>query len=377
MKFFSKVADYIRECDKILFSLCIFASLYGAVAVYSATRYTGNARQFITQLAAIAIGLLLTIGISLFDFANYLRLWFLALALGVIPVILTFFIGYAPPGTDDKAWLYIAGTSFQPAELFKIMFLITFSAHLDAVKENINEPKNLILLCVHGFAPTLLIHFQGDDGTAIIFAAMAIGMLLAAGVKLRYFIIALFAAVVASPFAYFFVLNDDQRTRIWNVFNIEADIKGAGYQQYRGRVALAGGGFWGQGFEKGTLTQVAGVPEGHNDFIFCSIGEEFGFFGCIVLMILLAAISIRILHIGKMCHKKSGTFICVGMFAMLLVHIVINIGMCCSVLPVIGITLPFFSAGGTSLVCVFMGIGLVMSVYMHRNSRTLYLRDDG
>lgn len=376
MRFFGRVADYIRECDKILFSLCVFASLYGAFAVYSATRSTEGASEFLTQLIALFVGIAFTVLISIFDFDNYLRLWPLALVVGVIPVVLTFFIGWAPPGTDDKAWLYIAGVSFQPAEFLKVFFLVSFSAHLDKVKDRINDWKVLLLVCVHGFAPSVLVHFQGDDGTAIVFGVMALGMLWAAGVKWQYFASALAAAVVASPFAYFFLLNDDQRTRIWNIFNIEADIKGAGFQQYRGRVALAGGGFWGQGFGKGELTQAGGVPEGHNDFIFCSIGEEFGFFGCMVVLILLAAISIRVLHIGKMCRKQGGTYICVGMFSMLLVHIIINIGMCCSMLPVIGITLPFFSAGGTSLLSLFMSIGLVMSVYMYRNSRTIYLRDD-
>ena len=243
------------------------------------------------------------------------------------------------------------------------------------LKEKINDIKHLLLVCLHGFFPTVLIHFQGDDGTALVFAVMALGMMYAAGLKLRYFVAALSAALVATPFLYFFVLNDDQRTRIWNIFNIEADIQGAGYQQYRGRVAIANGGWFGQGFLKGTLTQTAGVPEGHNDFIFVSIGEEFGFLGCIVVVLLLAAISLRCLYIGKQCYKKSGTFMCAGMFSMLLAHIIINIGMCCSVLPVIGITLPFFSAGGTSLLCLYLGVGLILSVYMHRNSRTIYLRD--
>ena len=201
-------------------------------------------------------------------------------------------------------------------------------------------------------------------------------MLYAAGLHYWYFVSAFGAALLASPFVYFFVMNDDQRARIINMFNINADIQGAGYQQYRARVALANGGFFGQGYMKGDLTGVGGVPEGHNDFIFASIGEELGFLGCIVVIILLAAISLRALAVAKMCHKKSGTYICVGFFSMMLTHIIINIGMNVSLLPVIGITLPFFSAGGTSLLCLYAAVGLMMSVYSHRNSRTLYLRDD-
>ena len=375
MKFFGRIADYIRECDKIMFILCIFATSFGCISVLSATRHTGELSDFLTQVIAMLLGLTAAVVISLFDFSTFIKYWPLAAAVGLIPVILTFFIGYAPPGTDDKAWLYVFGISFQPSELLKAMFLITFSAHLTAVKERINELKNLLLLCVHGFTPAVLIHFQGDDGTALVFIIMALGMMYAAGVRLRYFLFALSGLLVASPFIYFFVMNDDQRTRIWSIFNIEADIKGAGYQQYRGRVALANGGWFGQGYLKGSLTQSAGVPEGHNDFIFTLIGEEWGFVGCMVVILVLGAICLRCLQVARMCRKDTGKYICIGVFAMLLTHIIINIGMCTSILPVIGITLPFFSAGGASLGCLYLSVGLVLSVYNHRNDRMLYLRD--
>lgn len=376
MKIFSKIADYIRESDKIFLILCLFTTCYGCMAVLTTTYHADGYSEFLTQVVAMLLGICVAVCISLFDFESYIKYWPIAAAIGLIPVILTFFIGYAPPGTDDKAWLIIGGLSFQPAELLKVMFLITFAAHLDAVKEKINRITTLILVCIHAAIPVVLIHFQGDDGTAMVFAVMAIGMMYAAGLRLKYFIFALVAAVIASPFIYFFVMNDDQRSRIINILSGNADIQNAGYQQYRGSVALAGGGFFGQGFLKGSLTQVGGVPEGHNDFIFVSIGEELGFLGCLAVILLLAGICMRILLTGKNCSKTSGTFICVGVFSMLLTHIIINIGMCLSLLPVIGITLPFFSAGGTSLVCLYMSAGLVMSVYMHRNSRTLYLRDN-
>lgn len=375
-RIFGRIADFVRECDKILLILVLASSLYGALAILSATHYTGSSSDFFTQLGSIFLGIIVAVCVSLFDFSEYLNRWYLAAAIGFIPVLLTFFIGFAPAGTDDKAWLRIFGISFQPSEFLKVMFLITFAFHLEKVRDKINKPLTLIPLLIHGFFPSVLIHFQGDDGTALVFAVMALGMLYAAGLHYWYFISAFGAALLASPFVYFFVMNDDQRARIINMFNINADIQGAGYQQYRARVALANGGFFGQGYMKGDLTGVGGVPEGHNDFIFSSIGEELGFLGCLVVIILLAAISLRVLAVAKMCHKKSGTYICVGFFSMMLTHIIINIGMNVSLLPVIGITLPFFSAGGTSLLCLYAAVGLVMSVYSHRNSRTIYLRDD-
>ena len=370
-----KIADYFRETDKLILILSVFASLYGSLAVFSATYYMESIRATVVQLGGTALGLAAAIVISTFDYEKITKRWYLVALLGLIPVILTFFIGIAPEGTDDKAWLDLGFTTFQPSELLKVCFVITFSVHLKKIKPNINKLKYLIPLCIHGAFPVVLIHFQGDDGTALVFAVMVLCMMWAAGVSWKYFLLGFSTLAVASPFLYFFVMNEDQRRRIGVIFDVSADIKDIGYQQWRGRMALANGGWTGQGFLKGDLTQAGAVPEGYNDFIFVSIGEEFGFIGLIIVMLLIAAICLRCIRVARLCSNDTGKFICVGVFGMIFAQSVINIGMNTSILPVIGVTLPFFSAGGTSLACLFLGIGLVVNVYIHRNSRTIYLRD--
>ena len=359
----SRIADFIRETDKVLLFLCFFASSYGCLAVFSATRHLETLRPVLVQMISLALGIAFAVIISSFDYERFIQSWYIFAVIGIIPVILTFFIGFAPEGTDDKAWLNLGITTFQPSELLKICFIISFSAHISKVKENINKLKYLIPVCLHGAFPVLLIHFQGDDGTAIVFAIIVLCMLCAAGVSWKYFLAAGTAALIASPIVFFFIMNEDQRSRLVNLFNIEGDIQGAN------------GGFFGQGLLKGTLTKVGYVPEGQNDFIFVSIGEQLGFLGCMAVIILLCAIALRAVHIARICRKQSGKLICIGLFGMLLAQVTINIGMCIGLLPVIGVTLPFFSAGGTSLLCLYLGVGLVMSVYMHRNSRTIYLHD--
>lgn len=374
--FFAIIADYIRETDKILLALAFAASSYGCIAVMSATAHTGTIRQTLMQVLAMVIGLVLAVIISNVDYKRIQSFWLIAGAIGLIPVLLTFVIGFAPEGTDDKAWLWLpGGISFQPSELLKICFIITFSAHLSHVKKNINKLKTLALLILHGAFPVVLIHFQGDDGTALVFAIMFIAMLFSAGLNIKYIIAAVGAAVVASPLIYFFVMNDTHRNRIKNIFDLEADLHGGGYQQWMGRIALANGGVFGQGLFSGELTQSEGVPKGYNDFIFVSIGEELGLLGCLAVLILLTAICIRCIHVGKQSGDDSGMYIAVGVFAMIFAQAIINVGMCISLLPVIGITLPFFSAGGSSLLCLMCGIGLVLSVYVHRNSGIIYLHD--
>ena len=373
-RFFQRLADFFRESDKILLILCFFATLFGCIAVFSATYYMENLRPVIIQIGCMFLGIIAALIISAFDFQKMLNRWYLFAALGVIPVILTFFIGIAPEGTDDKAWLDLGITTFQPSELLKVCFILTFSFHLSKVKPNINKLTYLIPVCLHGVAPVILIHFQGDDGTALVFAVIVLFMMWAAGVSWKYFLAVFSTLVLASPFVYFFVMNDDHRARIKLLFDIEADIKGIGYQQWLGRRALSGGGWTGQGYLDGNLTQSGIIPEGHNDFIFVGIGEELGFLGCAVVILLLSAICLRCVRVARICTKDSGKYICIGIFGMLFAQSVINIGMCTSILPVIGVTLPFFSAGGTSLLCLYLGIGLVLNVYAHRNDRTIYLR---
>ena len=376
---FRRIADYIRECDKLLYILCIVTTLYGCVMVLSTTYdyYGQSFSNFITQLGALVLGLVAIIVISNFDYKNFSRFWFLIALVGLVPVGLTFFIGFAPGVTDDKAWLMLPGNiSFQPSELLKICFVLTFSYHCHVLGDRVKKFWHVVLLCIHGGIPVVLIHIQGDDGTALIFALMFVGMMFAAGVKARYFIIALSLAAVAIPFVYLFVMNEDQQARINALFfGAEADYLNTLYQQWRGRIGMANGGVFGQGLFRGTLTQSGGIPYAYNDFIFTAIGEELGLVGCLACLILLAAIGIRILRVGFRSETKLGLVICSGIFTMIISQTIINVGMCLWLLPVIGVALPFFSAGGTSLLCTYLGLAVVMSVHIHRDSGLMRLRE--
>ena len=376
-RLWAALADFIRETDKILLLFCIFTSLYGCLAVYSATQYKGSVRPALVQGIGLVVGVFAAVLISAIDYEKVFKYWYLIAAIGIIPGILTFFIGFAPVGTDDRAWLDFGFTTFQPSELLKITFLFTFSLHLSRAKPTINKLKTLIPVCLHGAIPIVIIHIQGDDGTVLVFAVMVLFMMWAAGVSWKYFLTLIAAVALASPLIYFFIMNQDQKARITALFDSSAaDTQGVMYQQWRGLTALANGGWFGQGFLKGSLTRTGAVPKAYNDFIFVSIGEEFGLVGSLLVILLISTICFRCIRIARMSSKESGKLICVGMFAILFAQMTINVGMCLQIFPVVGITLPFFSAGGTSLLCVLLGIGLVLNVYKHRDSRTIYLHDD-
>lgn len=373
-RFFGGIADYIRETDKILLLLCTFASFYGAALVLSATFVGSGYQRFLVQMIGWFLGICVAVLFSLIDYKNMTKYWYIPAILTVGLVLLTFQFGYAPTGTDDKAWLALPfGQSIQPSELLKVGFIITFAAHVSHIpKRQISQFKNVFLLALHGAFPVLLIHFQGDDGSALVLAFIFLAMLYVAGVHIGYFAAAGGAVAAVLPILWFVVMNDDQKNRVLALFQPDkfTDII---YQQARGETAIGSGGWFGYGLFHGPYVQSGKIPLGYNDFIFASAGEELGYLGCLAIIFLLAAICIRILIVGRRARDKSGEIICAGVFAMFASQTIINLGMCLSLLPVIGITLPFFSAGGTSTVCLYLGIGLVLSVYYHRDIKALVL----
>lgn len=373
-RFFGSVADYIRETDKVLLLLCTFATFYGAVLVLSASFVSAGYQKFIVQLIGWFLGMCVAIALSLIDYKLMLKYWYLPAVVTVGLVLLTFFIGYAPEGTDDKAWLALPfGQSIQPSELLKIGFIITFAAHVNRVsKKEISQLKHVLLLGIHGAIPVVLIHFQGDDGSALVMALMFAAMLFVAGVHWGYFAAAGGAVAIAAPLMWFFVMNDDQKGRFMALFQPEL-YQDLIYQQARGQTAIGSGGWFGYGLFHGPYVQSGKIPLEYNDFIFATAGEEVGFVGCMLIIGILGAICWRILAVARRSRDRAGTIICTGVFAMFAAQTVINLGMCLSMLPVIGVTLPFFSAGGTSTVCLYLGIGLVVSVYYHKDIKALVL----
>lgn len=373
-RFFGSIADYIRETDKILLLLCTFASLYGAVLVLSATFISAGYQKFLVQLIGWGLGVGVAVLLSLMDYKTMMMYWYIPAVFTVGLVLITFQFGYAPAGTDDKAWLALPfGQSIQPSELLKIGFIITFAAHVNRIpKKQISRLKNVILLGLHGAFPVFLIHLQGDDGSALVLAVIFVAMLYVAGVHWGYFAAAGGAVAAAAPVLWFWVMNQDQKGRVLALFQPEL-YKDLIYQQARGETAIGSGGWFGYGLFNGPYVQSGKIPLGYNDFIFASCGEELGYLGCIAVLLLLAAICVRIIIVARRSRDKSGEIICVGVFAMIAAQSIINLGMCLRLLPVIGVTLPFFSAGGTSMVCLYLGIGLVLSVYYHRDIKALVL----
>lgn len=318
-----------------------------------------------TQLFSMIIGIGAAIIISLIDYRKLVKLWFIFAPAALFLVALTFTsLGYQRAGADDQAWLQIGPLNFQPSEVLKIAFILTFGYHLSRDEENMNKPLHMLLLLIHGAVPIAIVGKQGDYGTAIVFAAIFGFMICSAKISWKYLVAAPFviAAVVAGM--WFFALNEFHKKRILILFNpgTDSDIE---YQQNLGLAALKSGGVFGKGLMKNADEYVY-VPEIHNDFIFTYAGQVFGFVGSIGLLIILAYICLKIFADSHITRDRLGRFICMGAFGLMLSHCILNIGMVLKVAPVIGIPLPFLSAGGTAMVSMYAIIGLVLSTYSHR-----------
>lgn len=373
-KIFSLTKRFVSETDKLLLFLITVTSVFGVIMVYSATRFRledgqSISRDAIVMIVAAIAGIVIALAISAIDYELIMKLWPIIAIFCIALMLVTLVFGAAPESRPDaKSWLKFGSIYFQSSELVKIGYIITYSMHLELCRDNINKPLSIILLGVHALIPIGLVVLTGDMGSALVFVFMTIAMLYFAGLHIGFFAGGGILAVAASPLIWLYIFDEYQRNRFLALFRPE-DFADESYQQRMGLNAIGSGGFFGQGLFKGTYTQAGIVPERENDFILTAIAEETGFIGCIIALILLFAIVYEMIKVGKQARDFSSQIACYGMAAMIASQVVINVGMCLMLLPVIGITLPFFSAGGSSTLCVYIGVGLVFSIYRYNRSR--------
>ncbi len=369
--FTKSLKNFFTKTDKLLWILTIGAVTYSILLISSMQR-TSDYNYLQSQLIAVFIGYTVAIVVSVIDYENLLNAWWLLALVGLIMLIMVFFLGINVTGTDDTAWIRLpGGFTFQPSELVKLVFIITFSKHLQILNhtEKLHSLFGVLSLIPHIALPVILIHMQGDDGTALVFLFMFIIMSFAGGVQIRYFLIMFLLLCTSIPLIWNYFLNDEHKNRLIALFDIDGNaMTNYGWQQYQGKVSIASGGLEGYGLYNGPRVASGIVPEQENDFIFTVAGEELGFFGCALLILILLLILIKILFNSTRSRDYSGKCICIGVFSMIASQTVINIGMVLGLLPVIGITLPFFSSGGTSMMSILISIGMVQSVYSHKDT---------
>ncbi len=374
---FKELKNFIKETDKVLLGLCMLASAFGCISVMSATKWTVGdggmfSRDFIVMVAAVCAGIFIALVISVIDYEFIMKMAPLIGLVCIALMLLLFAIGVGPPERPDaKTWIDFGFVYFQPSEIVKVGFIITFGVHLERLKSNINHPFSILQLGIHALIPIGLVIKTGDMGSALVFIIIAFAMLFVAGLHWGYFLGGGLLIIAALPLAWMFLLDNIQKERFLALAypDLYPDII---YQQKRGLAALGGGGITGQGLFKGSLTQIPNaIPEAENDMIFTVIGEELGLIGCIIALLILTFIVLRVINTGRHDNVGNTKVMCYGVAAMIIGQVIINVGMCLMLLPVIGITLPFFSAGGSSNLCIYFSVGLILSFYRYNQQRDM------
>ena len=271
----------------------------------------------------------------------------------------------------NKNWLNFGFMNVQPSEFTKLAFIVSVSSHIKKLGDKLNRVPHLILLGAHFLMYFIPIVLQGDIGSSLIYTATFIVMVYIGGLQYKYFIFAAIAVFSAAPIIWQF-LRTDQKKRLIYGFQPELDPLGYGYQPIISKVALGSGGMSGMGFTNGIQSQNDLLPASHTDFIYAVIGEEFGFIGCVATLGLILLIVGLVLFNVRKVEDVHGRLICVGVACVIMFQTMINLGMVLGLSPVIGVTLPFVSYGGSSVMSMFMEIGLVLSVrYKSRQYRAL------
>jgi rod shape determining protein RodA len=366
------IQNYIKATDKLLISLLLAISTISIIIMFS-MYYNGFILSFdkiIVQIIATIIGVSLMVSISLVDYIVLARFWKVHMPFALLLVFLTFTsMGIQVEGTDDRAWLNIFGvTQLQPSELLKISFVLTLSLHIKSIGDDINKPKNILLLLLHSSVPIGVVFLQGDYGSAIVFCFIFAVMVFIGGISWKYILSSLIILPAVFAIFWFFILQPFHRTRFLISFNPELDPLNMGFQQMQGKIALGSGQLFGRGIIQKDLI---GVPEMRNDFIFSYIGQTTGLVGCLVVLAILTLICLKIIFIAKMSNDTLGRNISIGIFSIIIFQTLINIGMVLNFIPVIGITLPFLSSGGTSVVTMYIALGVVLSVYI-KNKKFIF-----
>ena len=366
-KVWNIIKEAIRNVDPVLFVCAALLSIISIVTVAGAVHNFG-ASKLRMQIAMFIVGSIVTVAIAFVDYRVIIdKLWFPMLVGSALLLIITLLFGSSGENmeTANQSWLRIPGTSFmiQPSEFIKFTFVCTFSKHLFTVQSRINHPFNVLLLALHAGLIVGLILLSGDLGVALVYLAMIGIMLFCAGLHPGYFAGVFLIVILLSPYLWD-SMAEYQRMRILVGFNPELDPQYYGWQPLMSRDAIAAGGFFGQGVSGGSVYEI--LTASHTDFIFSTICEKFGFLGGAFVIMIFMVMIVRIFMIARSASRSDyGGLICVGVGAMLVVQVLENIGMCLAMLPVIGITLPFLSCGGSSMLATFLMFGLLHNVHAH------------
>jgi len=352
-----------RDLDWPLLLISLIICGLGVLQIYSATRDTHWEDAWWKQLIWISIALGLMWAVTSIDYHTLLGQIPLLYTLSVTSLVGVLLVGRLVFGS--RRWIRILGVNLQVSEFVKLVIILVVARYVSELRSDEIKPLDLLKLGGLVGIPAALVMYQPDLGTGLTYLPiLAVGILIA-GVQWRYLAIVALVGALTLPVGWY-LLKDYQRQRLVTFLDPSGDPRGAGYQVIQSKIAVGDGGVWGRGVTRGTQTQLRFLPATHTDLIFSSFAEEHGFVGVVVVLSLYFLLLMQIVQNAQMAPDRAGMYVCMGVAALLLFHLLVNVGMVVGRMPVTGIPLPLMSSGGSNMFSVFMMLGLVNNVRLRR-----------
>ena len=371
-----ELKNFFRKGDMILLVMCLAISAFSCLVIASVTnaeKFGSSTRYIIVQIGATGLGVLVYAIMSSIDLEFFSEH---RLALAVFNVgLLLLLIPFGKTVSGNKSWLDFSFLPFdiQPAEICKIFYILVSASVMSSHQNRLSSVRSMVHIAYHMMLIVgINMLVSRDAGVSLIFVFIFIGMAFSGGVKLIWFLLGGSVVAAGFPILWNNFMDEFQRKRILVLFDESIDPQGIGvrYQSKLSLQSITGGGMTGQGLFNGNRTQAGALPAQHTDYIFSSIGEELGYVGCALVLVMMFALVARCIWVGAHSPDFMRKMVCYGAAAALIFQVCVNVGMCLGVMPVIGLTLPLISYGGSSVVTIYAMLGLVSGVHARPSPRS-------
>ena len=361
--FYSSAFAKLQSINYPLLGLIITLFFVGLAALYSISNGDFNSWP-LKHSQRFILGLIIFFLVIFFDLRLIFGYAYVIFFLSIISLVIIPFFGIESNGATR--WINIAGISLQPSEFVKYTLILALAKYFHSINNDSSFIKTLIIPLIITIVPVLLVITQPDLGTALIILLGGISLFWISGLNYKYFIVGVFSILCSLPVLWQY-LKDYQKDRVLTFFNPERDPLGNGYHIMQSKIALGSGGIFGKGYMEGTQSHLNFLPEMQTDFIFTMLGEEFGFIGTLLLLLIYAALIMISIRLALKSRSLFSKYLSLGVCNVFFIYVFVNIGMVTGLLPVVGVPLPFISYGGSSMLAVMFGFGLLMNCYINRN----------
>jgi rod shape determining protein RodA len=361
--FYSSAFAKLQSINYPLLGLIITLFFVGLAALYSISNGDFNSWP-LKHSQRFILGLIIFFIVVFFDLRLIFGYAYVIFFLSIISLAIIPFFGIESNGATR--WINIAGISLQPSEFVKYTLILALAKYFHSINNDSSFIKTLIIPLIITLVPVFLVITQPDLGTALIILLGGISLFWISGLNYKYFIVGVFSILCSLPVLWQY-LKDYQKERVLTFFNPERDPLGNGYHIMQSKIALGSGGIFGKGYMEGTQSHLNFLPEMQTDFIFTMLGEEFGFIGTLILLFIYAALIMISIRLALKSSSLFSKYLSLGVCNVFFIYVFVNIGMVTGLLPVVGVPLPFISYGGSSMLAVMFGFGLLMNCYINRN----------